>query len=331
MNFIAISGPRQQINPIVGDADSRKLALEFAARPVNPAIAFARLAGQLATAATAHPAQFTQPIELASRRSAGGTVDACLVNATEASRHGRGGTLGTDADRGRITRGNSPTSKCLPERAGQIRRAAAAAAGAARAAARLARHRAALFASGRGARSGAGGAGSGRRHRHGERQDAVLQLADSRSGARRPERPRALSVSHQGARAGSAQGTAGTGRRRPANWRPRFGPASTTATRPRPSAAAFAAKRIWCSRIPTCCTRRCCRIIRSGRRSSPSCGTWWSTKCTRIAAFSVRMCRPCCGGCSASASTMARGRCFWRRARRLPIPASWRAGSSAAR
>ena len=78
----------------------------------------------------------------------------------------------------------------LPERAGRFAEPGAALRRTAEAGPRRAGDRAAVLAPGGGAGGGARGARLGRRHRHGERQDAVLQPADSWRSAAAPRQSR---------------------------------------------------------------------------------------------------------------------------------------------
>ena len=73
----------------------------------------------------------------------------------------------------------------------------------------LARHPAALFASGRGTRGGAARPGPGRGHRHCQRQDAVLQPADPGSLFTGSAGAGAVSVPDQSLGAGPVEGPVG--------------------------------------------------------------------------------------------------------------------------
>ena len=60
-----------------------------------------------------------------------------------------------------------------------------------------------------------------------------------------------------------------------------------------------------------------------GQAASRTCATSSSTSCTPIAACSAAICATCCGDCGASAATTARTRCSSARRRRSRIRASW--------
>ena len=127
----------------------------------------------------------------------------------------------------------------------------------------------------------------------------------------------------QGARAGSARGAARAVRARHAgHGRARSASSRTTATRRPMRVARFAARRTWCSAIPTWCTRGSCRTIRAGRSCSRICASSSSTSCTPIAACSAATWRTSCAVCSASAATTDRIRSSSARRRRSPIRAS---------
>ena len=124
--------------------------------------------------------------------------------------------------------------------------------------------------------------------------------------------PRAVSVSDQGAGAGSARRAAGAVRDAVAAQR---GERDRRLHLRRRHAAGRAARdprraRTSCSAIPTWCTRASCRTIRAGRSCSRTCATSSSTSCTPIAACSAATCATCCGGCGASAGTTDRIRRF---------------------
>ena len=140
--------------------------------------------------------------------------------------------------------------------------------------------------------------------------------------------PRAVSVSNQGARPGSARRAAGDVRNA-CRRRRRQGSACspTTATRRRMRGGRFGRARTSCSAIPTWCTRASCRTIRAGRSCSRICATSSSTNCTPTAVCSAVICATCCGGCGGSAGTTDRIRCSSARQRRSPIRASWPNGS----
>ena len=63
--------------------------------------------------------------------------------------------------------------------------------------------------------------------------------------------------------------------------------------------ARFAARRTWCSAIPTWCTRGSCRTIPGGRSCSRICASSSSTSCTPIAACSAVTWQTSCAVCSA--------------------------------
>ena len=126
----------------------------------------------------------------------------------ETPNHGRCRFVEKDASAERLRRTNG-TRRGARRTRWPICRAGASARGFAATIAHLEGHRAALFASSRRAGSRTGEARFGRGHGHGQRQDALLQPADPRSGIRRPAGPGTLSISDQGARTGSTQGPAG--------------------------------------------------------------------------------------------------------------------------
>ena len=136
---------------------------------------------------------------------------------------------------------------------------------------------------------------------------------------------RAVPVSDQGARAGSARRAA----RAVASSSTRDGATRDRRVHLRRRHAAGRAPRdprrarTSCSATPTWCTRASCRTIRAGRSCSRTCASSSSTSCTRIAACSAATCATCCGGCSASAGTTDRIRCSSARRRRSPTRASW--------
>ena len=99
---------------------------------------------------------------------------------------------------------------------------------------------------------------------------------------------RAVSVSDQGARAGSARRAARAVRaRRRSDGGGEIGVFTYDGDTPRTRGARFAARRTSCSATPTCCTRGSCRTIRAGRSCSRTCSSSSSTSCTRIAACSA--------------------------------------------
>ena len=185
------------------------------------------------------------------------------------------------------------------------------------------RRRPALHASGRGRRSRPRQKGLRCGHAHGLRQNALLQLARPERRARKSGHARAVSLPHQGARAGSARRAARSFRAprrllRRLHLRRRHAVRRAQGdSRARPHRA---------SAIPTCCTPASCRTTRAGSGCSKICATSCWTNCTPIAASSAATWPTCCGGCGASRDFTARTRNSSARRRRSRIPANWPRG-----
>ena len=136
--------------------------------------------------------------------------------------------------------------------------------------------------------------------------------------------PGAVSVSDQGARAGSARRAAGDVRNaRAASAATRSASSPTTATRRRTRGARIRARAHLVLSNPD--------MVHSGilphhprwAKLFENLATSSSTSCTRIAACSAAICATCCGGCGASAGTTVRIRSSSVRRRPSPTRASW--------
>lgn len=167
------------------------------------------------------------------------------------------------------------------------------------------------------------------RHRLG--QEPGLPRARALCGgrrARRADRPRGhrpLRRTHQGP--GRRPGSPGSRRSR----YPVCARRPTTATPPPTGAAGSASTPTSSSPTPTCSTTRCCRGIRTGRRSCVPCATSSSTSATSTGVFSVRTSRRCCGGCAGWRAATARSPPSCSPPRPSPTPRHTPQGSSVCR